>query len=179
VPGEWEYLGIELYYKLYVPGEPLETSYTKHSELTAHGFYRLSSHPEENKTVALKPLIEIDTVVWDEDRDFTINLGDKTIKEESTVTEFVAEIRRGVLYYIDEDDGFFRRFLWVDPKARDWGFDKDHEDVSDSLDTYLNGPAPDNITVVMYALSYGRIEELYDLYSDAVYLGAQDYNFGW
>jgi hypothetical protein len=186
VAGEWEYQGIELYYKFYVPGievPPIsDKSYTKLGELQANGFYRLSSHPDETKNSVLKPVLAIDTGVWDANRDFTIDLSsNRNIKEESTDTVVVAEIRRGVLYGSEElGDPYFRPFLWDDLNATiQRGFASTHADVGEELYNYMDTNNLSKITMAMYALSYGKIDGLLDLHSDAVYLGDISVNFGW
>jgi hypothetical protein len=187
VLGDWEYQGIELYYKLYVPGTGVppasDQNYTQLSELQSNGFFRISSYPEEQSGSADKPLIDI-TGLWPGKVIFRIDPGNLNIVETGTATEVVSEIRRGVRYVIVET-GYpsFRPFLWSDSNATNQrGFDASHADVSTDLFNYMNDPINTGspITMAMYALSYGKTGGiLIDLYSDAVYLGAQSVYFDW
>jgi hypothetical protein len=183
---DWEYQGIELYYKLYVPGVGVppssDTYYTQLSELLANGFFRIASSDEQSGSVD-KPLIDI-AGLWLGNINFRIDPGNLNIVEEGTDTEVVTEIRRGVLY--DGGEGgypAYRPFLWIDNKATNQrGFDASHADVSTELFDYMNDPINTGspLTIVLYALSYGKTGGiLLDLHSDAEYLGSQDVNFGW
>jgi hypothetical protein len=183
VLGDWEYQGIELYYKLYVPGTGVppasDQNYTQLSELQSNGFFRISSYPEEQSGSADKPLIDI-AGLWLDDVTFRIDPGNLNIVKEDTGTPVVSEIRRGVRYVIVET-GYpsFRPFRWFDDDATDRGFDASHADVGQTLYDFMNDTGSD-ITMAMYALSYGKTGGiLLDLYSDAVYLGTQGVNFGW
>jgi len=186
VAGEWEYQGIELYYKLYVPESagggvpPSDTNYTQVSELQSNGFFRISSYPEEQSGSADKPLIDI-AGLWPGDVTFRIDPGNLNIVEIGTSTEVVSQIRRGVRYAFGEK-GYpsFRPFRWFDDDATDRGFDASHADVSQNLYDFMNNNPGSDITMAIYALSYGKTGGiLVDLYSDAVYLGAQSVNIHW
>jgi hypothetical protein len=185
VAGEWEYQGIELYYKLYAPGTGVppasDQNYTQWSELEKNGFFRISSYPEDQSGSVNKPLIDI-AGLWPNDVIFRIDPENLNIVETGTDTEVVSEIRRGVVYNIGETGSpSFRPFLWFDSNATGQrGFDASHADVSQSLYDFMNENPGRDITMAMYALSYGKTGGiLIDLYSDAVYLGSREVYFGW
>jgi hypothetical protein len=182
VPFDWEYQGIELYYKFYLPtpGVPeSEKAYTQLSELTtAKGFYRISKYlpadvdnSDKDKSIR-RPLIEIDTGLLSGNVDFEIKLVDMEIEEKKTPAVVVEQIRRGVPYdYLTEPDEypFFQRFRPPDD------FDELDDDINPDLYAEKG-----NIIMTMYALSYGKQNDLLlDLYSDAVYLGERSVDFGW
>ncbi|UCF99315.1 MAG: hypothetical protein JSV89_07185 [Spirochaetaceae bacterium] len=181
VVGEWEYKGIELYYKLYEFGTvpDADRNLTEFNELTLKGYLRISSYPDDKKNAVLKPLMEI-AGSWVNDVDFSIDLDEKKIKEIVTTTELVSDVRRGVPYNDSETGApFFQRFEWNDGQEPYPGFDESEADVGTALYTYMNTYTLSNITMIMYALSYGKIDDLYDLHSEAVYLGEININFGW
>lgn len=183
VVGEWEYQGIELYYKFYLPvsaggGVPdSDKNYTQLSELAANGFHRVSRYTppgdddqtDKDKAI-LKPVLAVDTGMWPDDVDFSIDLANVEIKEEDIPTVMVEQIRRGVPYDFAETGKypFFQRFTPPDD------FDGSDADMDSALYAEKG-----SILMTMYALSYGKIDDLYDLHSDAVYLGAIDIDFGW
>jgi hypothetical protein len=106
VAGDWEYQGIELYYKLYVPGTGVppasDQNYTQLSELQSNGFFRISSYPEEQSGSADKPLIDIAGLWPPGDVTFRIDPGNLNIVETGTSTEVVSQVRRGVRYVIEK-----------------------------------------------------------------------------
>jgi hypothetical protein len=194
VVGEWEYQGIELYYKFYVPGIEvppiLDKSYTKLSELEDNGFHRISRYTppgDDDQTdidkAIRKPVLEIDIVTWTGNVDFVIDMVNLTIKDQPPedppppppATLFVEQIRRGVSYdpstEVDKYP-FFQQFISDD-------FDAADDDAGSDLYDYIANTPGGPIIMAMYALSYGKIEGLLDLHSDAVYLGDISINFGW
>ena len=168
---EWEYLGIELYYKFYLQGDPTDYNLTELSELTTKKFHRISSSGDEENSVQ-KPLIDGTALVGD--IDFDIDMENMRITETSTPVVVVSETRRGVPYDSDELGyyPYFQRFLVDD-------FDAADDDVETSIYNYITSNPLSKITMVMYAFSYGKKDYSVDLYSEAVYLGEIDVNFGW
>jgi len=169
---EWQYLGIELYYKFYLPTDTPDNNLTELSELNTTGFRRISS-PGDQATSVQKPLIDGKTFLGD--INFTINMDNLDIIKTfptPTVT-VVSETRRGVLYgNFEPDYPFFQQFLFAD-------FDAADADVGASIYDYIDTTPSSKITMAMYALSYGKKDYVIDLYSDAIYLGDIDVNFGW
>lgn len=168
---EWEYRGIELYYKFYLPSATLDNNLTELSELTTKKFHRIS-HPDDEENSIQKPLIDGTALAGDVD--FLIDMENMEITETSTPIVVVSEIRRGVSYNSDEIGYYpsFQRFLFED-------FDATDDDVGTSINDYITGISPGYITMLVYALSYGKKDYSVDLYSEAVYLGEIDVNFGW
>ncbi|MCK5006546.1 MAG: hypothetical protein KAR73_04115, partial [Spirochaetales bacterium] len=127
-PLEWEYLGIELYYKFYLPTDIPDNNLTELSELNAKGFRRTSSHPGDKATSVHKPLIDGLALAGDVDFDIDMeNLEITKIFPTPTVT-VVSETRRGVLYDSSEVGyyPYFQRFLVDD-------FDADDDDVGTDI----------------------------------------------
>jgi hypothetical protein len=190
----WKYLGIELYYKFYlyntVPSS--HRNFTSVEQLETNGFHRITSSDD---VFVRKPVLEVNTephsppdppFEWPGDVEFTIDLSiaKMNIEEKSTSTVMVVQIRRGVRYESTEP-GYpnYRPFLWDDLDAiPQEGFRASHADVDQELYDFISDPLNSGspITMVMYALSYGKQDRLLiDLYSDAVYLGEIDIDFGW
>ena len=171
---EWKYLGIELYYKFYLQGALTDYNLTELSELNAKGFRRISSHPGDQETSVQKPLI--DGLAFLEDVNFTISMDNLEITKTfpTPAVIMVSEIRRGVLYDSLEVGyyPYFQRFLVDD-------FDESDADVGTSINNFIDSTPLGKITMAMYALSYGKKEYVIDLYSNAIYLGEIDVNFGW
>ena len=168
---EWEYLGIELYYKFYLQGADTDYNLTELSELTTKKFHRISSYPGDKIDKPLqKPLI--DGTAMAGDVDFVIDMENMEITEISTPVVVVSDIRRGVPYgSLELGYPSFQQFLVDD-------FDAADDDVGTSIYNITTIPSS-KITMAMYALSYGKKDYVVDLYSDAVYLGEIDVNFGW
>jgi hypothetical protein len=167
---EWEYQGIELYYKFYIPTDFPDNNLTELSELIAKKFHRIS-HPDDEEKSIQKPLL--DGTVLAGDVDFEIGIENLQITETSTPVVVVSEIRRGVPYGgVGPDSAKFRRFDVEDFEATD------DDVVGTGINDYIAISAS-KITMVMYAFSYGKKDYVVDLYSDAVYLGEIDVNFGW
>ena len=118
-----------------------------------------------------KPLIDGTALAGNVD--FVIDMENKTITETSTPAVVIPDIRRGVPYGFSEIGyyPYYQRFLVDD-------FDAADADVGTSIYEITGIPAS-KITMVVYALSYGKKDYSVDLYSEAVYLGEIDVNFGW
>jgi hypothetical protein len=185
--GEWEYQGIELYYKFYLLDQvPVsEKNYTTLTELQNNGFFRITSANDQS---IIKPVLAIDTGLaeFQGDVDFRIEMTNLqvTVDEPAPATVMVDQIRRGVRYDNSEPGyPYFRRFLWDDLEAiPQVGFAASHGDVNQELYDFMDDPVNTglSITMVMYALSYGKQSGLLiDLHSDAVFLGEISINFGW
>jgi hypothetical protein len=168
---EWEYQGIELYYKFYLPTETPDNNLTELIELNAKGFRRISSSGDQATSVQ-KPLIDGKAFLGDVD--FDIDMENTDITETSTPVVVVSEIRRGVPYDSDEIGyyPYFQRFLFDD-------FDAADADVGTSIYGYITSIPFSEIKMAVYALSYGKKDYVVDLYSEAVYLGEIQVNFGW
>ena len=168
---DWEYLGIELYYKFYLTGATPDNNLTELSELNAKGFRRISSSGDDVTKPIQKPLI--DGLALAGDVDFDIAMENVNITETSTPVVVVSEIRRGVPYgSLESGYPSFQQFLVDD-------FDEADDDVETSIYDHITSNPLSKITMVMYALSYGMKDYSADLYSDAIYLGEIDVNFGW
>jgi HAD superfamily phosphatase (TIGR01681 family) len=185
--GEWEYQGIELYYKFYLLDQvPVsEKNYTTLTELQNNGFFRITSANDQS---IIKPVLAINTGLaeFQGDVDFRIEMTNLqvTVDEPAPATVMVDQIRRGVRYDNSEPVyPYFRRFLWDDLEAiPQVGFAASHGDVNQELYDFMDDPVNTgfSITMVMYALSYGKQSGLLiDLHSDAVFLGEISINFGW
>lgn len=168
---EWEYRGIELYYKFYLPTDPPENNLTELSELTTKKFHRISSPADDVTRPVQKPLIDGTALAGDVD--FIIDMENIKITETSTPLVVYSDIRRGIPYG-STDSGYpnFKQFLNDD-------FIESDDDVGKSINDYITNNPFSEIKMVMYAFSYGKKDYSVDLYSEAEYLGEIQVNFGW
>jgi hypothetical protein len=169
-PPEWQYRGIELYYKFYLPGDATELNLTELSQLQSRGFFRVSGPDDDAEDPLDKPLIDVSTLG---DVSFLIDLDTLDVTRVSTSTVVVEPIRRGVPY-----DSFHPDYPSFKPFESEH-FDKTDDDVGEELYTLIQENAGAQIPMVMYALSYGNRNYFADLYSEAICLGEIEINFGW
>ncbi len=174
------YDGYEVYYKFY----PLSTTHASIiaesisiddiNQLLAAGYLKLYYSNEE----FLKPIITIDAL--DKNDIVVIEIDFSRVRGKTHDSPDISRTSPGAVVYPDMDD-FRRRFhgersgvvnTYFDKfleRPSDSDFQKDDSDLSKILDG--GGQLPAEAFLVLYAVTYGREDLIYDLYSKPLYLG--------
>ncbi len=171
--GEYDsyyFRGFELYYKIYLQGATIDSNLLSLSELQTKGFKRIASDGDRINNIS-KPLIPLDSANHNDTFEITVDfdgLEDTPITEpfaaadDATVTpvvSFSVELRRGIA---DERQGFEDQYKPFSV------FEEDDSDISSEIWDAIFGD--EYVTLVIYALSYGKRDLIIDVYSIAVYL---------
>jgi len=169
--GEYDsyyFRGFELYYKIYLTSETTDSNLLSLSELQSKGFKRIASDSDRINIVS-KPLIPLDSDNHDDTFDITVDFNglDEAIPVEpfaagetvTPVVSFSVELRRGIADDRIEHPDEFKPFSF---------FKEDDSDISSAIWTAIFGGG--EVTIALYALSYGKRDLIIDVYSIAVYL---------
>lgn len=171
--GEYDsfyFRGFELYYKIYLNDATTDSDLLSLSELNTKGFKRIAAYSDLINNIS-KPLIPIDSANHDDTFEITVDFDglEEAIPSEpfaaaddATATPsvlFSIELRRGIA---DERTGFEDQYKPFTV------FEEDDSDISSEIWTAISGG--EDITLVIYALSYGKRDLIIDVYSIAVYL---------
>ena len=162
--------GFELYYKIYLNDATTDSNLLNLSELNTNGFKRIASDSDRINNIS-KPLIPLDSANHDDTFEITVHfdgLEDLTPSEpftaadDATVTpavSFSIELRRGIAD---------NRIIHADEFKPFTVFEEDDSDISSGIWAAISANYP--VTLVLYALSYGKRDLIIDVYSIAVYL---------
>jgi len=169
--GEYDsyyFRGFELYYKIYLQGSTVDSDLLSLSELQSKGFKRIASDSDRINIIS-KPLIPIDSANHNDIFEITVDfigLVGTPLSEPfaagvtvSPPVSFSVELRRGIA---DERTGHADEFKPFSV------FEETDADISSDIWTAIFGD--DNVTIALYALSYGKRDLIIDAYSIAVYL---------
>jgi hypothetical protein len=176
----YQFEGFELYYKFYTTADTVDTGIADRSGLLAASFHRVCGGDviPWDLLNTTKPLIE---VAWNDPLpiDFTLDFGaspEPQATDDRDPHEITALMRRWPQYSSTHSPpDQFKRFAYVpsDPES----YRLSDQDVGDTIWGEIE--AGRNVLLALYVLSYGTQDYGTDLYSDAVYLGSIEINFGW
>lgn len=180
---DYQFEGFELYYRFYTTDETPNESIIDRSGLLAAQFRRVcggDDTPADLLSVN-KPLIR---VTLPGAMIFTLKFGTNPSDASATSdpSEFTTVLRREPRYSSTHPDtavrdnfkSFAYGFTTTDPYL------EGDRDVGTAIWGVIStGQPSSSVRLALYVLSYGRQDYVTDLYSDAVYLGYRDINFGW
>lgn len=163
--------GFELYYKIYLNDATTDSNLLNLSELNTNGFKRIASDSDRINNIS-KPLIPVDLANHGDVFDIKANFaGIKPSSSEPVAedtdgaaapptTPFSVKLRRGIA---ENRLGFD-----VDQYKPFSVFEEGDADISSEIWNAISGN--NVVTLVIYALSYGKRDLIIDVYSIAVYL---------
>lgn len=162
VNSEMEFRGFELYYKFYTYtiNQLTDNNIKDQKILLTKGFRRIASATDKKDDIS-KPLISIPP---DERKgtefDITVDFSDLTITASSEAISPIKDLRRGGGY-----DDILDEYKYFDLDE----FEIEDEDMNEDVLSAIKSFA--KVVLVLYALSFGKKDWVYDIYSEAVYLG--------
>jgi len=167
--------GFEFYYKIYLEGSIVDSNLLSLSELQSKGFKRIASDSDRINNIS-KPLIPLDSANYTDIFDIKVNFSGiepssfEPMAENTggtaapPTTPFSIELRRGIAENrFGYDVDYYKPFSV---------FEGGDADIYSDIWDYISGN--EDVTIALYALSYGKRELIIDVYSIAVYLGQID-----
>ncbi|MBA7649642.1 hypothetical protein ES703_57439 [subsurface metagenome] len=166
-PDEQFFRGFELYYKIYTQLQETDKNITDF-DLLSKKFHRVSPQNVKPKPLIPVPIDERNGTNFDIVVNFS-GLTDSNVEVIYLGLDF--NIRRGVSYTETEFLDEYKHFDYSIPSAFTSG------DADVTTDVWTDIENSESVVLVLYALSYGKKDFIYDVYSMAVYLGEIDIRF--